>query len=155
MWQPIFATMDDSKGCGKLQTRSLRGLVYNINFWINSEIGEVGRINVDIDNRTDYDFNRHNHCKDRLAFFTLRDNKKKIEYWKTQLKICEELKAEEDKRKVRCYLSLNDKTKMQLEFNGLVIDNKVKEVLNLLKMTENIEIAKDLLLRHLKCLEGL
>lgn len=149
-YMPIFATLFD--GIGTVQTHSLRGLVYHINCDINSEIGKVGNLSAGIDDRTDYDFYRLEKCKERIGHWFVKGNVKRANYWKEQLKIEEQRKIEEDKRKVNLNLELDEETKIKLSINNILID---KELLELLGKVSDMELAKEFLKKHIGSIEGL
>ena len=149
-YMPIFAELYD--GIGTVQTHSLRGLVYHINCDINSEIGKVGSLSANIDDRTEYDFNRLEQCKERIGFWCEKGKIKRTYYWKEQLKIEERKKEEEDKRKVNVSLSLSEKTKMNLSVNNVLID---RELLEILSKASDMGIVKEILKKHIGSIEGL
>lgn len=149
-YMPIFAELYD--GVGSVQTHSRRGLVYDISCDINSDIGKVGNLSVRVDDRTDYDFNRLEQCKERISYWYVKGKIKKANYWKEQLKIEEARKIENDKRTVNLSLNLSEKTKMRLEINGVFID---RELLEIIGKATDMNLVKEILKKHIGSIEGL
>jgi hypothetical protein len=148
-YQPLYATLND--GINPVHTHSLRGRVTDIDFWLNSHFGEVFRINAN----SDGDFTakikqRINDCKNKIAFFSQKNNNKKIVLWQKKLIDSEANFILNDKKEaVNININLIENPKFHFFINNSPIDANDFKLL-----TENKEIWAEILTK-LKTLKGL
>jgi hypothetical protein len=113
-YQPLYGTMND--GVGERSTHSCRGRVDSISFWLNSEFGEVMKVQSDTTgDMTSKSFQRIEECKEKLEQF--KDKPKKVAEWTAKREEAEK-EYEENKKKQNVRTNITVRTdKPEFNFN--------------------------------------
>lgn len=148
MYQPIYCTIND--GIGTRSSHSCRGRVNGVNFWANSEFGEVCNVHVRSDGclpkKDEYE------AKEKIKLWTEKDNAKKVKEWQLKLSEREKYnKLQEAEESVSLSIRLHGCPKLKMiDLDGCDISVADLEVIREIVNRKMMKDVKKMLIAH-KC----